>query len=101
MSNNIKDRFKGTSLAVQWLRQLRLWASTTEGMGLIPGQGNKIPHAVQGGKKKSIIKIFFKKYCIKEKEMLFKYIYICLFTKYLIFLKCYFEEWGWHFLEVP
>ena len=66
----------------------------------MPGQGTKIPHAVQGGKKKSIIKIFFKKDCIKE-EMLFKYIYICLFTKYLIFLKCYFEEWGWHFLEVP
>ena len=64
MSNNIKDCFRGTSLAVQWLRQLRLWASTAEGMGLIPGQGTKIPHAVQGGKKKkkkSIIKKFFKK----------------------------------------
>ena len=32
----------GTSLAVQWLR---LHASTAEGMGSIPGQGTKIPHA--------------------------------------------------------
>ena len=76
MSNNIKDCFRGTSLAVQWLRQLRLWASTAEGMGLIPGQGTKIPHAVQGGKKKKKKKVslrnFLKKDCIKEKVMLFK-----------------------------
>ena len=75
MFNNIKDCFKGTSLAVQWLRQLRLWASTTEGMGLIPGQGTKIPHAVQGGKKKVSLKKFFLKDCIKEKEMFFKWIF--------------------------
>ena len=31
-----------TSLAVQ---RLRLHASTAGGMGLIPGQGTKIPHA--------------------------------------------------------
>ena len=74
MSNNIKDCFRGTSLAVQWLRQLRLWASTAEGMGLIPGQGTKIPHAVQGGKKKKKVSLrnFLKKDCIKEKVMLFK-----------------------------
>ena len=31
-----------TSLAVQWLR---LCASNTGGVGLIPGQGTKMPHA--------------------------------------------------------
>ena len=39
----------GTSLAVQWLR---LCASNAEGAGLIPGQGTKIPHAVQHCQKK-------------------------------------------------
>ena len=40
----------GTSLVVQWLR---LHASKAVGIGSIPGQGTKIPHAVQhGGKKK-------------------------------------------------
>ena len=34
----------GASLAVQWVRH---HASTTEGMGLIPGWGTKIPHATQ------------------------------------------------------
>ena len=34
----------GTSLVVQWLR---LCASIAGGMGLIPGWGNKIPHAAQ------------------------------------------------------
>ena len=38
----------GTSLAVQWLR---LCASSAGGMGSIPGQGTKIPHATQRGKK--------------------------------------------------
>ena len=33
----------GNSLAVQWLR---LSTSTAESLGLIPGQGTKIPHAV-------------------------------------------------------
>ena len=34
----------GASLVVQWVR---LHASTTEGTGLIPGWGTKIPHATQ------------------------------------------------------
>ena len=34
----------GASLAVQWVRH---HASTTEGMGLIPAWGTKIPHATQ------------------------------------------------------
>ena len=33
----------GTSLAVQWLR---LYASNAGGVGSIPGQGTKIPHAM-------------------------------------------------------
>ena len=41
---------KGTSLVVQWLRSC---SSTAGGMGLISGQGAKIPHAAQKiGKKK-------------------------------------------------
>ena len=39
----------GTSLVDQWLR---LCASVTGGTGSIPGQGTKIPHATQSGKKK-------------------------------------------------
>ena len=39
----------GTSLAVQWLR---LCASNAGGMGSIPSQGTKIPHAAQQKKKK-------------------------------------------------
>ena len=39
---------KGTSLVVQWLR---LQASNTGGMGLIPGWGTKIPHALVWPKK--------------------------------------------------
>ena len=38
----------GTSQAVQWLR---LHASNAGGMGLIPGQGTKIPHATGWGQK--------------------------------------------------
>ena len=38
----------GTFLVVQWLR---LRAPTVGGMGSIPGQGTKIPHAVQHGQK--------------------------------------------------
>ena len=38
-----------TSLVVQWLR---LCASTAGGMGLIPGRGTKIPHAVLHSRKK-------------------------------------------------
>ena len=43
----------GSSLAVQWLR---LHASTARGMGLIPGQGAKIPHTMWHGqlKKKKV-----------------------------------------------
>ena len=40
---------KGTSLVVQWLR---LCVSNARGVGLIPGQGTKIPHAIQCGQKK-------------------------------------------------
>ena len=39
----------GTSLAVQWLR---LCTSTAGGTGSIPGQGTKIPHAMQCNQKK-------------------------------------------------
>ena len=35
---------RGNSLAVQWLR---LRAFTAVGLGLMPGQGTKIPQAVQ------------------------------------------------------
>ena len=52
---------QGTSLAVQWLG---LHASTAGGVGSIPGQGTKIPHASQCGQKK------------KKK----KYIYIYIYT---------------------
>ena len=51
-SSKLKGIFKdttGTSLAVQWLR---LRASTAGGMGLIPGQGTKIPHAARCSKNK-------------------------------------------------
>ena len=42
--------FQGSSLVVQWLR---FHTFNVGGAGLIPGQGTKIPHAVQhGGKKK-------------------------------------------------
>ena len=43
----------GTSLAIQWLR---FCASNAGGMGSIPGQGTKIPHAT-GPKKSSYDKI--------------------------------------------
>ena len=39
----------GNSLVVQWLA---LCASTAGGMGLIPGQGTKIPHARGAARKK-------------------------------------------------
>ena len=39
----------GNSLVVQWLG---LWALTAKGLGLIPGQGTKIPQALWHGKKK-------------------------------------------------
>ena len=46
----------GTTLVIQ---QLRFHASTAEGMGLIPGQGTKTPHAKRYSEKtkqnKSII----------------------------------------------
>ena len=49
--NQTRCSTRGTSLVVQWLR---LHASTTGGMGLIPGWGTKIPHAMQCGKKKKV-----------------------------------------------
>ena len=48
---------------VQWLRHR---AANIRDMGLIPGQGAKIPHAMQHGQKTIIIIIFFKKDPIKE-----------------------------------
>jgi hypothetical protein len=45
---NTINQVLGTSLVVQWLI---LCASTEWGMGSIPGQGTKIPHAVRHGKK--------------------------------------------------
>ena len=47
----------GTSLAFQWLR---LCASNARSLGLIPGWGTKIPHAVQCSQKIKTKKIFFK-----------------------------------------
>ena len=44
------------TLAVQWLR---LRASCAGGTGLIPGQGTKIPHAMQQKKKKKKKKELF------------------------------------------
>ena len=45
----LEDRIVvGTSLVVQWLR---LGASTAGGMGSIPGQGTKIPHASRRSQK--------------------------------------------------
>ena len=44
----IKTEHVGTSLAVPWLT---LRAPTAGGVGSIPGQGTKIPHATQCGQK--------------------------------------------------
>ena len=44
----LKDTMKEISKMVQWLR---LWASTAGGMGLSPGQGAKIPNAMQWSQK--------------------------------------------------
>ena len=43
-----KKKYMGNSQAVQWLG---LCAFTVEGLGSIPGQGTKIPQAVQRGQK--------------------------------------------------
>ena len=43
-----KSDFMGTSLVVQWLK---LHDFNAGDMGLIPGWGTKIPHAVQHGQK--------------------------------------------------
>ena len=45
--------YSGSSLEVQWLR---LCISTAGGMGLIPGQGTKIPRALLHGQKPQIRK---------------------------------------------
>ena len=48
-----KSLVTGTSLMVQWLK---FQAPNAGGMGLIPGQGTKIPHAARHGKKiKSLV----------------------------------------------
>ena len=44
----IQEVISGTSMDVQWLG---LWAFTVKGPGSIPGQGSKIPQAVQCGQK--------------------------------------------------
>ena len=44
----IKTISARNSLAVQWLG---LWAFITDGLGLIPGQGTKIPQVTQSGQK--------------------------------------------------
>ena len=46
--NNTKVDSIGTSLVVQWLR---LCASSARDVGLIPGWGTKIPHAMWSGQK--------------------------------------------------
>ena len=50
-AGSIKKPDRGTLLVVQWLR---ICASIAAGMGLIPGQGPKIPYAIRpkGEKKK-------------------------------------------------
>ena len=53
MSVNIVSIIQQEFLMVQWLR---LHASSAGGMGLIHGQGTKIPRALWSGKKK---KFFF------------------------------------------
>ena len=63
----------GTSLAVQWVR---LHAANAEGMGSIPGQGTKIPHAVKCSQKinnNSNFKIKKQKteFCLKNKNKKF------------------------------
>ena len=45
----IKEMFTGNSLEVQWLG---LSAFIAEDLGSIPGQGTKIPQALQYGQKK-------------------------------------------------
>ena len=45
-AESIKTNEQGISLVVQ---RLRLQASNAGGVGSIPGQGTKIPHAVQCG----------------------------------------------------
>ena len=45
----IRDLFKKTRDTIQWLGLL---TSTARGIGLIPDQVTKIPHAVQWGQKK-------------------------------------------------
>ena len=52
------------SLLVQWLRLL---ASTAGGMGLIPGQGTKIPHILQPKKKKKSERLDFAKESVNYK----------------------------------
>ena len=63
--------YVGTSLAVQWLG---LRASTAGGVGLIPGRGAKISHAVQRGRKKNYSVIY-------SYEVIYTQLIIALFSK--------------------
>ena len=65
---HFKIRGFGTSLAFQWLR---LCASDAERAGLIPGQGTKIPHAVQHRQKKKKILGFTSNISVLERSMNF------------------------------
>ena len=61
---------KGASLMVLWLR---LWASNTEGAGLIPGWGAKVPYASwlqhQNIKQKKIM-VWIKQFLWRRKQQL-------------------------------
>ena len=66
-SLDLKSYFRGTSLVIQWLR---LCASNAGAMGLIPGRGAKISHAVWPKNKqtkksiKSVRSIIFPVWCV-------------------------------------
>ena len=79
---------------VQWLRLSASNASNAGGVGLTPGQGTKIPHAMQCGKKKKK-KITFIPYVQRTTTNIYSkfffYVYILLqnwihITLYLPFL---------------
>ena len=50
-------KIKGRTFLV--VQRLRLWASKAGNKGLIPGQGNKIPHAAQQSQKGSFLSSLF------------------------------------------
>ena len=55
-----ESKYLGTSLTVQWLRP---WAYNAWGVGSIPGQGTKIPHAMWSGQIKKKKSKYLDKYC--------------------------------------